>query len=247
MDPLKVEGWRSIGGDSSTQATAWRRPLGITEYGFYWDTVLDGTATMIDHLEIEAEASFEHDLFSRTNIETAWLRLKQRFPLLGVSVEEVPCSDRVEFSLTEEQLRSIRPGEINRRFGLRSAEDVVHFSDELRSCESVLDPTCLAKVWVGQQLDLPRRYHVWIIISHCITDGMSDATVVREFCQELGSLSYGRIVQGPPLEIRLKRLIPAEAFAPSAMLSLPRRRWRLAVAKVIQLRRQAKIAVGVST
>ena len=243
MDLFDVWAWHRVD-DGYAMGETWRRTLGVTECGFYWDTVLDGTAITINHLVLEAEPGFERSLFERENVETAWLRLKQRFPLLGSSTEENADSDRVDFVLNTDNLRCLRPGEVNYLQHLQSPEDVELFSNELRNGETPLDHRIIARVWVGPQLDTPHIYHVWIPVAHYITDGMGDATVIREFCQELASFSKEAVFTGPPLEVRLRSLLPAEALTPSAKLSLPKRRWRLAIAKVMQLNRRAKMSVG---
>lgn len=240
MDLLDVEGWRRVDDEGST----FRRPLGLTEYGFYWDTVFNGVASTATHLELQAEKGFEDKLFSKENLEAAWLRLKQRHPLLGASTEQVPDKERVEFVLREDRLLSILPGEFNFLSDLNTAKDVEHFTEVVLNGPPLLDDTFLARVWAGPQLDIPGRFHIFIPVVHHITDGMGNATVVRELCQELASLSPSRRVQTLPLSTRLQTLLPVEALQPPTRLSLPRRRWRIVIAKVIAGLRQAKMTGG---
>lgn len=242
MDAFDFEGWRCVK-NADSQETTYRRPLGMTECGFYWDTVSNGIAITLNHLELEAEEGLEHDLFSKDNLELAWIRLKQRFPLLGASTE-VTSSGRVEFVLSEERLRSIRPGEFNFILDRESSADAERFSEELKNGVPMLDDTFLARVWVIPKLDAPRRCHVYIPIVHSITDGMGNATVTREYCQELASLSKETNAVAVPLVTRLQQLLPVEALTLSAKLSLPRRRWRLAIASVIRGIQQAKTTVS---
>lgn len=242
MEAFDFEGWRCVEG-TDPQGTTYRRPLGMTECGFYWDTVCNGIAITLNHLDLEAEDGFEHELFSKDNLELAWIRLKQRFPLLGASTE-VTSSGQVEFVLSEERLRSIRPGEFNFVLDRELSADAERFSEELKNGVPVLDDTFLARVWAIPQLDEPRRCHVYIPIVHSITDGMGNATVTREYCQELASLSKETSVVTVPLVTRLQKLLPVEALTPSAKLSLPRRRWRMAIASVIRGIQQAKMIVS---
>lgn len=240
MDLLSAAGWRQVNGVD----TIFRRPLGQTELGFHWDAVFNGVAITINRLELEAEEGLEEELFARENVERAWVRLKLRFPLLGATVEELPGTEQVEFILNERHLRSVRPGEINYLTELNTAEDVSRFADELLNGPSVLDNEFLAKLWIGPQKDAPRRYHAYIPVVHHITDGMGNATVQREFCQELSSLLKTSTIGASPLSnSRLEKLLPVEALGPGARLSVTRRRWRIAIAQVIRELRQAKLSV----
>ena len=243
MDLLNVEGWRCVDGDESQGAT-FRRPLGLTEYGFYWDAVFNGVAVTATHLELSAEKGFEDKLFSKENLESAWLRLKQRYPLLGASTERALDSERVEFVLREDRLLSILPDEFNYLSDLSSAKDADVFTEVMVNGPPVLDDRFLARVWAGPQLDTPGRFHIFIPVVHHITDGMGNATIARELCQELSSLSSSKRVHTPPLSIRLRSVLPLEALQPSTQLSIPKRRWRIAIAKVIMGLRQAKTTVS---
>ena len=242
MDAFDVEGWRRSENDK-LRGSIYRRPLGMTECGFYWDNVFNGVAITLNHLELEAVEGLEGGLFSKENLEAAWTRLKQRFPLLGSSTEEVTGLERVEFVVKEDRLRSIYPGEFS-YLDLKSAECVERFSYELQNGPPVLGDTFLARVYAGPQLDAPRRYHIYIPVAHCITDGMANATIAREYCQELAKLSQEPAISAPLLFTRLQNLLPVEGLTSSAKLSPARRRWRLAIAKVIQTIRHTKMTVS---
>ena len=239
---LNVGGWRQV---DSADGPVFRRPLGLTELGFYWDTVCNGVAVTVNHIQLVAEEGHEHVL-SKENVEFAWLRMKQRFPLLGASVEESPGAERAEFVLEESSLRRIRPGEVAYLDDLHTASDAAAFTEKLHNGPTVLDNQFLARMWHGPVQDTPRRYHVYIPIAHHITDGMGNATLTRELCRELVSESKSAIVAGPPLAQRLELLLPLEALGPGSKFNLPRRRWRLAIASIIRELRQAKIAVSPS-
>jgi hypothetical protein len=240
MDSFHLASWRQV---ESAEGTVFRRPLGLTELGFYWDTANNGVATTINHLELEVEAGYEHVL-SKDNLEVSWLRLKQRFPLLGASVEELPRSEHADFVLAESTLRCIRPGEINYLDDLDSAGDAAAFADKLHNGPPVLDNISLTRVWYGPEKGAPQKYHIYIPAVHHITDGIGNATITRELCRELASLSKNTTVAGRPLSDRLELILPLEALGPGSKLSTPRRRWRLAIASVIRNARMAKVAVS---
>ena len=226
-----------------TADPVFRRPLGHLELGFYWDVVHNGVAITSNHIELEADAGCENELFAIENVERAWLRMKQRFPLLGASIEELPGAEKVEFVLRESALYTLRPGELRYLNDLHSADAVAAFAEKLRNGPPVLDSEFLSRVWFGPQKDAPRRWHIFIPVVHYITDGIANATIVRELCQELSSLSKSAKIDAIPLAIRLQTVLPTEVHTPSAKLSLPHRRWRLAIAKVIRSLRQEKMTV----
>lgn len=235
--------WRQVGNTEARRRT-FRRPLGPIELNFYWDSQYNGVAVLVNHMDLEAVEGLEDEVFGKKNFELAWLRMKQRFPLLGASVEELPGSEHVEFVLAEESLHRIRVGELNWVDNLKSAEDVARFEDELRTGPSVLDNGNLARLFIGIRDDSPRRCHIFIPIVHYITDGIGNASLESQFCQELSSLPKDTKVPTPPLPSRLAMLVPAEAHTPSAKMSVARRRWRFAAAKVIQNIRFAKLTVS---
>ncbi|GJE91990.1 hypothetical protein PsYK624_081430 [Phanerochaete sordida] len=241
MDPSEHPGWRSA--PSAAGEPAFRRPLGALELGFYWDAVTDGVAVTVNVLDLEAAPAHEHEVFARDNVVRAWLRLKQRFPLLGAAVEELPGAECIEFVVRETALKTLRPGELN-FVEFTDAKDVARFREQLHNGPTVLGSELLARVWVGAQRDAPGRWWVFIPVVHYITDGMGNATVVREFCEELASLGEGAEVGGVPLEARLRTIVPTEVLTPSSKLSVPRRRWRFAIAKVIQDIRGGKTVGG---
>ena len=240
MSLLSAPGWRQV---DSAQGPVFRRPLGLTELGFYWDSEFNGVAVSVNHLELEVNEDEGPLVFAKENVELAWLRLKQRYPLLGASVEELPGSEQVEFVVTESALRQLRPGELN-YVDLGSAEDAEEFSDRLHNGPTVLDREFLARVWYGQVKDSPRDYRVYIPVVHHITDGVGQATVTREFCRELVSLSKAATIVAPPLSTRLEVAMPLEAVGPACRLNLARRRWRLAIAFVIRNIQLRKLQVS---
>ena len=233
--------WRRT--ETKADGDTFRRPLGDTELKFYWDTVFNGVAISIQHIELEPEYAFTDDLFSRENIESSWIRLKQRFPLLGASVEELPGSDVVEFVVNEHSLTVIKPEEV-KYVTFTSSEEISQFLDRLLNGTPTLTNELLAQIWIGPQVNATQtRYHVFVPVAHHITDGTGNATLTKEFCQELSLLSTKKEVDGVSLSERLSLLLPLEALNATTNLTKARQRWRSAIAKVIYNIRMAKLKV----
>ncbi|KAL5485657.1 hypothetical protein ACEPAI_6698 [Sanghuangporus weigelae] len=235
--------WRRSARTQSGEGSVFRRPLGAGELRFYWDSAFNGTAVTIGHLVLEAEPEYEKRIFCKENIETAWTRLKQRFPLLAASVDELPDSKVVEFVLDEMSLRTVRHGEISFLDDLQSEEDATRLIDRLQNGPPVLTNEIIAKLMIGPQRNRPHTYHAIIVISHCITDGVTGMTLKRELCQELAKLSQDHILK-KPLEERLYTLLPVESLGPHSKDNPSRRRWFSAVAKIIYQLRQARFKGG---
>lgn len=231
--------WRQVDGPEPV----FRRSLGPLELSFYWDAQFNGVAVLINRLELEAAEGLEDELLAEENIRLAWLRMKQRFPLLGASVEELPGSERVEFVLRESSLRTLRPDEFSVLDNIKTEDDAARFAVELQTGRTVLDNNVLARVWIGRQETSPRILHIFIPIVHFITDGIGNATLERELCQEISKLSKDATVSVPPLRSRLQTLLPVEVYSPAMKLSYARRRWRCAIAKVIDNIRFTKLTV----
>ncbi|KAL5526131.1 hypothetical protein ACEPAG_7469 [Sanghuangporus baumii] len=235
--------WRRSARPQSGEGSVFRRPLGAGELRFYWDYVFNGTAVTTGHLVLEAEPEYEKRIFCKENIETAWMRMKQRFPLLAASVDELPDSKIVEFVLDEMSLHTVRRGEISFLDDLQSEEDANCLIDRLQNGPPVLTNEIIAKLMIGPERNSPHTYHAIIVISHCITDGVTGMTLKRELCQELAKLSQDPILE-KPLEERLYTLLPVESLGPHSKDNLSRRRWFSAVAKIIYQLRQARLKGG---
>ncbi|KAL5535827.1 hypothetical protein ACEPAF_3921 [Sanghuangporus sanghuang] len=217
---------------NSSDCATYRRPLGDTELGFYWDSVFNGTAITISHDELDADPDLEHDLLSELNVRKAWLRMKQRYPLLGASIDELDGSDTVEFTVDEESLQKHRPEEVCIT-EVDDVDGVGQITEKLLNGPSPLSKAFLARVWVVNQKDVPYRHHIFICLIHSIMDGVASNTLTREFFQELSSLSDEVKVKGGPLSERLLMLAPIEDLHPIPGMSPARRKWREATAKVI--------------
>lgn len=220
---------------SEISKRTYRRLLGKTELGFYWDTVC-GIAITLEHLELEFEVDNE-TILSKENIKNAWIALKRRYPLISSRVEKLPHSEDVEFVIDEDRLDTARLGEINIKEA-ESAEDVTELIDYLLNGPPSVNSDRTAQLWIINRKDICRRFHVLLAVAHYATDGMASATLVKYLCQELSSPS-GCIDKN--MDIRLRTLLPLEDLYPS--ISLSRQRWRRAIASVIYDKRQLRRTV----
>ena len=75
------------------------------------------------------------------------------------------------------------------------------------------------------------------VAAHCIVDGVANLTILRHFLQYLCGVSD----HNPNLVERLERVPSLEALYPK--ISLPRRRWRMAIAAVIYTIRTSRLNV----
>ena len=79
-----------------------------------------------------------------------------------------------------------------------------------------------------------------------ITDGFGNMTALRELLHTLCTPSE-QLVSISNLEDRLALAVSSESLVPTLSYSIPRQRWRKAIAHAIYHLRQAKISVGTST
>lgn len=227
--------------DSSSKTfNIYRRPLGPTEVGFYWDMITGGVATALQQLKFEVAEGHESNL-SDENIRRAWLRLKQSYPILASRVEELPDSDTIDLVLEQARLHIILPNEVNfLEFSSAEEEDTAIY--RLLNGPPLLSENLLSQLWVLRDRNNPRLFQFMPVAAHFIMDGMAGATVTKELLQEL-SLSSPSHSKFPPLGERLRSLVPLEELAPSRSLNTPRRRWRKAIASVILGIRKTKLKV----
>ena len=95
MRPLipipSMPGW-TLTETHPTRGRTFRRPLGASERAFFWNGCFNGTTDTLNHVELRLlNVSRDAHLYSEANIIKAWLSIKRRFPLLGVTVQLPPC------------------------------------------------------------------------------------------------------------------------------------------------------------
>jgi hypothetical protein len=223
---------------------SWSRLMSDGERGFYYDGEVFGTADTMQRIQIEILPGANH-LITAAHIVRTWNRLKRRYPLLAVRIEEV--GDReTRFVVEEERLSSVIEGEVSFRSlpeheipkvvleyhnGPRklsrnlmgNLEFILHQnssgSEPNSTCASVLFNTC-----------------------HCMTDGAANHSAMKTLLDYLVS---------PPNDnnfeecgVRLAMVPQAHTLYPKPAWSLAKQRWKLAMAWACMEYRSRRMTVS---
>lgn len=219
----------------SAESAIWERPLGLTELSFHWDAVFHRTADTLQHAEVQIDPARLQQTFDPSNVAKTWINLKKRYPLLGAQLEERD-DNNVFFIVSEESLNTIRPGEIFMQ-KISSANEAADFAERMVVGESRLSDKLLACIVVFERTDIPNYFHLLIQVTHSITDGMSNITILKTFLDELCRNSPVEF----SLEDRLSLAIASEDLRPQQKYNIARRRWRKAIASVISEKRASRM------
>ena len=229
----------------------WSRPLGMAESAFYYDHMLNGTATtsMNVHLRTTDPSS---GMFSQENVRRAWRSVRQRLPLLCTRIEErrsaAPSTDlearehNPHFVLHEADIQE--KADETLLFGtVDSFEEVDVFIQAIQDGPRYISRDAISKMHILQRTDRPQgtEAHVVFVLAHCITDSLGTSTVLRTFFDTLASKREHPYL---PLEARLALYRPLEEKVPYGNLSLARRRWRNAIGWAIHSVRKRNITGG---
>ena len=231
-----VSPWK-LDGPSDEGRDVYRRPLGSTELGFYWDHVYNGTATTVQHLHVEVVEGRE-ELLSKQGVERAWIHVKKHYPLLGAQLDEHPDSMGVDFVVREEYLGTVH-GDVH-FMDIESIDEVQALIEQLMNGPNPLTNDHIAVLYVLRPKAAHRQLHLLAVLAHIITDGMAAPTLSRTLCQELSAPSNEPT---PALRDKLSVVPALEDLYPSNFMSAARRRWRRAVARVIYDIRNTKLQV----
>lgn len=230
---LPTSNW-VLNSKSTTSNSVYERLLGATELGFYWDTVCDGTADTLQHLSLECTADDLKSLLDPSRILAVWTHLKQRFPLLAARIDA--REDGVYFTVSAHDLHHHRPGEVTWK-KINSTTQAKYVAEQLVRTQHHLSHNLLAAIFILERTDASDAFHVIFHVSHCITDGMANGSLVRTFLDLLCTFPAQGTFQ---FQQQLSLSVASESVSPSLRLSLPRRRWRTAIARTILQRRAQK-------
>lgn len=212
----------------------YQRPLGLLELGFYWDGIFERTADTLQHVELAVNSTRldSKHACSYASISRTWMRLKQQFPLLGARIEERD-ENAVFFVVAAESLHQCRPKEITFQ-SISSADEALEIMKNIAVDERLLSNDFLARLLVLKRTDVEHVFHVIINVSHAITDGMANITILKTFVDEIArddaSFKHWDLSQQLALSDSTDRLYPLAKF------SIAKQRWRLAAAKIITAR-----------
>ncbi|KAK7020548.1 hypothetical protein R3P38DRAFT_2970116 [Favolaschia claudopus] len=207
-------------------ARLYSRPLGLNELGFYYDSHINKTATTLMHNVITILPNKTHPLVvTKASIERAWCASKAQFPLLAATVRQTHAS-RYDFVVAEERLKSVIPDEVS-VFPVSSSEEAEAAAME---GERKLSDNLLCRILVLSRTDDPLKHHVFINISHLITDGVANITVISTFLDNLSSLDSDI---GREFDASLELAVAAETLVPHMKMSIARQRWRRAAGQIV--------------
>ncbi|EIN07288.1 hypothetical protein PUNSTDRAFT_135974 [Punctularia strigosozonata HHB-11173 SS5] len=224
---------------------SYSRELGQTELGFYWDAAFNRTAdtTQHVHLKLSPEA-IKRNICGPDHIRRTWVALKQRYPLLAARFDDrdVHVNGRVWFVVEEQRLRDVGTDELVFKT-VNTLDDCDVVIDAILNDDPPLTNDMLAQVVVMHRTDDPDSIHVVFNVAHAITDGMANATVSRTFFELLCSAD-DVLSEAQSLPERLAMAVCSESLDPGLRMTKARRRWRLAISRVIWEKRQDKMKGG---
>jgi hypothetical protein len=217
----------------------YERPLGLTELGFYWDSVFERTADTLQHADVEIESSKFEEVTSLSNLTKIWTKLKQQFPLLGARLDE-RGDGSVFFVVTADNLKNCRPAEVSIR-NISSVQEALDIVDTIiTGRKHDLSNNLLARLVVLRRMDQKNHIHMLLHVAHCITDGMANitilTTVLNHLCGTVNTSAWD-------LNDRLALSTASEELG-QRKFNLARRRWRIAIASVISARRASRLTVN---
>lgn len=215
--------------DSSPGKRVFHRALGDVETSYYWDILYDGTADIAMNIELCDLQSTAPATFPR--VLSTWTSIKRRFPLLVAETQNT--GDGVRFVVREERIENLVPDEVTYQ-DVASREDANAFVSDVLAGPPALSTALLARMYILRRTDDGRRrFHVVILIAHCITDSCSTSTIMRTFCDTLSSSIEHPVA---PLEDRLAMCLPLESrvrHGPYRRLNDAQWRWKRAIGFVL--------------
>lgn len=209
---------------------AHERPLGLTERLFYWDSLFAGTADTLQVAHVEVRGEGREVIFSISNVENAWTSMKRQFPLLGSRMER-RADGHIFFVIEEDQLGICGPHEVE-YLPASSAEQVDEFVQRVMNGQRMLSSTQLARIFVIPDVENVNRFCVLVHVSHAITDGVSNTTILRTLFDTLTSPDAA---SEWILKERLELAVSSDSLLPgSVTLAGPaKQRWRRAINHVV--------------
>ncbi len=230
--------------NSAKEGRTYLRPLGTVERCYYLDSQRLRGATDTLHriiVEVHGRGRQPEEVFSPVNVRRAWIMMKRRFPLLGAHIQQEDEDGRnVCFVVNNADLERLSQGEVE--FGhTRSGKEVEEFMDTLLNGERPLSNQLLIRLFIFAEPE--HRYHIILYSAHCVSDGVAIYSLSRSLLEEIASPSNGKLWK---LEQRLALAMPQDDLTPTARFTLPKQRWRVAIAKVICSLRSQKSSVSLA-
>lgn len=226
----------------------WRRPLGYGEASLFWDSVQEGATDALQYEQVDV-GNIHLDVMDPRNIETAWLAVKRRFPLVAVQTIRDE-DDQIYFQVHEERIKVIAEGELS--IGqLNSRDEASAFNQAFLTGPRLLTFDQNVKVVIKsdptgthQRNNGWTRYHVWLLAAHTISDGAANMSLFTTFMSMITTPSE-RITKETIGE-RLSKVLDSGSVHHPPSRSLAQRRWRKAIAFALLHVREAHIKVSTS-
>ncbi|KAL4071409.1 hypothetical protein V8B97DRAFT_465440 [Scleroderma yunnanense] len=225
--------------DPSSGKRVFYRPLGDVETSYYWDILYDGTADIAMNIELCDLQGTPPTTIPR--VVRTWASIKRRFPLLVAETQNL--GNGVRFVVREERIGTLVPEEVTYR-DIGSRENANAFASAVLVGPPPLSTDLLARMYVLRRTDNSHRFHVIILIAHCIIDSCSTSTIMRTFCDTLASSIEHPVA---PLEDRLAMCLPLESrvrYGPYGRLNDAQWRWKRAIGFVLYALRSRSLQGG---
>jgi hypothetical protein len=232
----------------------WSRALGHQEAGFVYDGLFEGTADLIGHLVLDVHDSPSRpasSIFEEDHVRQTWLRWKNRYPLSAARVSTNPKrSLGLEFIIEHQRLERSEHWEVVFH-DFSSESEVVQLLSKLQRGPRVLSTSLLARLDVvslrsSNSVDnaatgCMARYHLLASFAHCITDGASSVAAMKTFLYYLIDPTLDSGLE--PIQARLALLPSVDDLNIPPSWSRARKRWKLAIAKILMQRRETRVVV----
>jgi len=227
--------WRVA--DDTPSRRIFTRPLNLFEFGFFYDTKLNGVADLVENYLV---VTSDESLFHPENVSRAWVAVKQIFPLLGATTKELESqTPSALFVVSELELGIARPDKTT--LGSAQSEEEVHLLvDQLISGPRQLSDELLARLYIYSRSDKPGHFHALFHHSHLIIDGTSALAMIRTF---FDVLSLPPRTAKPDLQTRLALCVGTHNLNPNKHLPKAQMRWRQAAGQIIRQNRFEKLKV----
>lgn len=240
--------WTRLETRTGTAERIYARALGSAESAFYWDGEFAGTADVVERTVIRLAPTLHlSDLKAdEARFRDVWLSVKRRYPLLAAQVNELDGGDALRFVVDEARVRDVT---CPQEFEFVPDADTDASSAALERVLSArprrLSLSVVAAITVLRRVDHPAGTYEFVTVgSHAVLDGMASCTLARTICDLLARWPASLKEPVPDLEERLQMVPALESLHTQLQLSLPRQRWRTAIARVLLQRRLAILRGG---
>ncbi|KAI0748120.1 hypothetical protein C8Q80DRAFT_718077 [Daedaleopsis nitida] len=230
----------SLLSSSPASGKTYARPLGLNETSFYYDRVFNGTADIVWRYLVQlTDSTRSADFFNEDNVRRTWMAIKRWYPILAARVDVSDGLDRARFVVSEHAVTHFHPDDVTFT-PVSSRAEVEDVLWSLLCYNPMADHHLISRVIIFPHLQSPGTFEIFFRCSHCMADGLSGATLARDFFDILVSPP----IPTPPLEERLAMALASDHLNPTNKMSIPRQRWRRAIAQVTFLNRRRRLAGG---